>query len=184
MPYTPEQIEQFLDTVVEKVRIRTRFDRFDDLVGDIVSKPGRSEVVAAIYDAIGEINSYEPATGFTIEDFMGQPDTRWHRVLYLGASVNFIRTLVFDWTANGFGPQVEDLQIENKLPDYQTLLSTLEEQFKDLLEKLKTSALKLVRSSSFATTQDSRIFRQNCTQYSGTMVTRIMRSYNTGRYRP
>ena len=181
---TREEVELFLDSLVEKIRIRTRYDRFDELVGDIVSKPGRDEIVAAIYDAIGEINSYEPATSFTIEGFMTQSDTRWHRVLMLGASANFIRTLVFDWTANGFSPQVEDLQIENKLSDYKDLLASLEEQFKDLLEKLKTSALKLVRTSSFATTKDSRLYGSSCTSYSSTIVSRYSKSFNVGRYRP
>ena len=176
---TREEVELFLDSLVEKIRIRTRYDRFDELVGDIVSKPGRDEIVAAIYDAVGEINSYEPATSFTIEGFMTQSDTRWHRVLMLGASVNFIRTLVFDWTANGFGPQVEDLQIENKLSDYKDLLNSL-----DLLEKLKTSALKLVRTSSFATTKDSRLYGSSCTSYSSTIISRYSKSFNVGRYRP
>ena len=184
MPRTKEEIEKFLDKLVEDIRVRTRYDRFDDLVGDIVKKPGRDEIVAAIYDAIGEINSYEPATTFDIETYIDSSDTRWKRILLLCASANFIRTLLFDWTANGFGPQIEDLQIENKLPDYQALLSTLEDQFTDLLDKLKHSALRFVRTSSFATTKEGRIMSWNISKYSSTMVYRYYRSGNTGRYRP
>ena len=70
-------VKDFINQLVEKIKIRTRFDTFDNLVGDIVNKPTDKEVIAAIYDGLDDINSYEPETRYTILDLYHNTDTRW-----------------------------------------------------------------------------------------------------------
>ena len=172
-----ELIKKFIDDQVEKVKIRTRYELFDNLVGDIVHKPSRDEIVAAIFDGLSDINSYEPQTMLTITDIATSVDVRWARLLTIAASRNFVLTLIFDWTANGLAPQIEDLSIENKLPDWKDLYSTLDELFKEQVEKLKGTALKYVRGTVFGTTTKTRILGQ--IGYSASLR-RVVNAYASG----
>lgn len=174
-------VKDFINQLVEKIKIRTRFDTFNNLVGDIVSKPTDKEVIAAIYDGLDDINSYEPETRYTILDLYHNTDTRWERLLYVAASKNFINTLLFDWTANGISPQIEDLSIESKLGDFKDLHSQLDEQFKELIEKLKTTALKVNRLSKFGTSV--KTMQSAIRPYGSNLANRYYKTINTGRGR-
>lgn len=179
MPKNKAELKKFLDTLVEEVKVRTRFELFNDLVGDIVKKPDYDEIVAAIYDGLGDINSREPATKYSIEFIMNNPDTRWKKALMLVSSRNVIQSLIFDWTANGMSAQIEDLSIENKLDDYHRLYEILTNQFDDLIDKLKHSALRYYRTAIFSTNNNymTRTYR---TTTSTTMIKRYIKSTNIG----
>jgi len=145
-------IEEYLKTIRSEVYKRSRFNELDTLI-DI---PNDDEIDAAIYDSLDDINSTEPASDFTIESIMSNSDTRWKRLLYLGASKGVVQTLLFDWTAHGIDVDLGDgVAVSSKLPDYQSLFQLLDEQFDKLLDKLKASSSKLSRVSHFNTKKNN-----------------------------
>lgn len=141
-------------TPAEMAAIRSEVEkrsRFSQILS-LVEPPEDDELDAAIYDALDDINSLEPSTNYSLENIIGSTDTRWKRLLYLGAAHNAVGMLLKDWTANGIDVDLGDgVALASKLSDYQTLHSDLKDEFDDKLEKLKTAALKISRVSHFST---------------------------------
>ncbi|HEC63792.1 MAG TPA: hypothetical protein ENI23_00695 [bacterium] len=133
-----------MDTKYRLICIETVLDR----------PPDEDEKSAALFDALQDINSAPPQTFFSMENIAGSvesnvwsipSDTRWLRLLLLGAARSMAQTLIWDWTANGFIANIDDFEIESKLSDFQALESQLSERFNEILEKLKETSQKFVK---------------------------------------
>lgn len=141
-------IEETLEAIRREVDKRTRISKIDNMI----DPPCKEEVDAAIYDAVADINAYEPRTDFTVASIGADPDKRWFRAVTLGAARNTIQTLLLDWTAQGISVDLGDgVSLESRLGDYQTLESTLTERFDDLVTKLKASTERHTNVRTFRT---------------------------------
>ncbi len=133
-----------------QIHKRTRFPEIES----VIEPPENDEIDAAIFDAVDDINSLEPETSHSLDSILEMSDTRWKRLVILGASANVIRMILFDWTANGIDIDLGDgVQLSTKVGEYESLLSNLREEFDDKLEKLKTAALKISKVRTFTTSQ-------------------------------
>lgn len=143
-----------IEDLIQEVKLKARFDNIDD----IVDLPSDDEIKAALFDTLDDINSLEPETNFLMRDILEMDDTRWKRVLTLGAAANTVQTLVFDWTHNGFEADLNNgVNVTNRLSDYQSLLQSLKDEFDQRLEKLKAASQRFSIVRHFATTASSTI---------------------------
>ena len=120
-------------------------------IEDVVDKIRDEEIEAAMLDAIDEINLFEPATTFTIEHIL-ENDVRLKALFYLGAAKNLVKLMVYDFTANGVDLDLGDgVALQNRLGDYQSLLSIVNDEFDKRLERFKSSSVKLYKINAFST---------------------------------
>lgn len=120
----------------------------------LIEPPESFEIDAAIFDALDDINSWEPNTRYTLEWVVDNSDTRWLRALYEGAAYRIVDLLVKDWTANGIDVDLGDgVALSSKLSDYSSLRDSLKSSFEEGIERLKTTVLKTSRVKTFSTRQ-------------------------------
>lgn len=153
-----------ISAILAEVEKRTRFSE----ILSLVSPPDEDELTAAVFDSVDDINSFEPSTTYTLDWIMDNQDTRWKRLVYLGAAHNAVRMLLADWTANGIDVDLGDgVALASKLSDYQALESSLKEEFNEKIERLKTAALKFssVRHFSTSKTMGSTTFSSRANRY-------------------
>jgi hypothetical protein len=132
-------IEEIYEAAIKEIDRRYRFPAFDDLING----PTDMEKQVAMEDAVGDINAYAPVTTFTLEGiFNGKADVRLKNLVYLGTARNVIRTLLFDWTANGVSATVEEFTFEDRKDRYEQLLTTIDGQFDKLVSGWKESSQK------------------------------------------
>lgn len=135
-------IDELFDAVMAEVDARFRFK----LVDNLLRPPTTMEKQVAIFDALAEINSYPPETLYKLENVISSDgDPRVKSLLYLGTARNVCRTLLMDWTANGFNLQVEEFNVEDRRDRYEQLMSTLTQQFESQLQQYKTSTGKFIK---------------------------------------
>ena len=134
-----------MDEAVKQVILRGRFDRDENLLR---SAPTEDEVKAAILDALDEINMAPPETCFTFEWVCNNGlDPRWYSLMILCACRNIVKTIVAHWAHEGEDVTIGDLNAHNRLSDYQALYDTLNTEFNEKLEKLKTASQKYVKGA-------------------------------------
>lgn len=132
-----------LAEAIEAVKGRTRFPIMENILEAITD----DEIGYAVLDALDEINSFEPETKFTLVDVWTQEDTRWKRLLLLGANKNSILTLLNDWTQRGFDVDIANGEIrqEDRRERINDLYSTLNDRFDDLLDRLKRTSQRFAK---------------------------------------
>ncbi len=124
-----------LENVVSEVSTRYRFLEINNLI----PAPRSLEMQAAVLDALGQINLAPPETSLSLETVLEGEDPRWKVLLYLGTAKNILRTLIFDYTANGFSQSFGEISVENRLSDYQSLHDSIQQEFDDRLTNFKDS---------------------------------------------
>lgn len=136
---TPEEI--YAAAIAE---IQARF-RFDD-AQTLITVPTELEKKVAIMDALAELNSFPPETSYTL-DVLGGPNADPHlqSLVYLGTAKNILQMLLVDWTQNGFSMNVDEFNVEDRLPRYDSLYNLINGQFNDRIEKFKIATQKHVR---------------------------------------
>ena len=136
-------LTEALAEAVIQVKARTRYP----LMENILEAIDDSEIEVALLDALDEINSYAPQTQFKFVDVWTQEDTRWKRMLLLGANKNSILTLLNDWTQRGFDVNIANGEIsqDDRREKINELYSTLQEQFDNVLQRLKETSQKVSR---------------------------------------
>lgn len=141
-------INELLEEIRKAVHTRTRLGVIDNMI----DPPTSREMDAAIYDAVSDINSYAPATSFTVESIGTDPDSRWFRALTLGAARNTLATLLVDWVSHGISVDLGDgVALESRKGDYETLEASLAEQFDTLVLRLKESSCNVSQVRHFRT---------------------------------
>jgi len=143
MPQLSEQeLTELYAAAITEVDARFRLPGIDNLL----TAPTTLEKQVAIFDALAEINSAPPETQYLLENVLAfDGDPRVKSLLYLGTGKNIIRTLLADWTANGFTLNLEEFNIEDRLSRYESLLSLIQTQFTDQLTNYKTATGKFVK---------------------------------------
>lgn len=134
------------DVLKEAIFKRYRFDKIDNMLPTTESL----EVEAAIADAVEDINAFPPETSYTFDWIYEGNDPRWRRMLYIAAAKNICEMLLADWAANGFDAQIDDLNVNTKIGDYQTLYTTLDEQWNKKMEQLKGTSQKSIQGITAA----------------------------------
>lgn len=140
---TEEQAEQYF---VQEMRRRYRLDKYYNMVDNLDDM----EILDAIYDALQEINEYQPITNYTLLHLLPKTQ-RYRRTLLYGAGAFAILTLMSEWSANGMSVAIEDLSFDNKLSELSEYQQKLYEQFTDSLERLKQRDRWAVSQSRFST---------------------------------
>jgi hypothetical protein len=113
-----------------------------ELMTDLVGKLSDDEIKQAIKSTVGEINSKVPVTNYTLDEMMNL-GSAWEYLVLLGSSKNSIRTLIFNWTSEGVSIQDEIASVDSKLGDYNSLYSTMYEEFSSAFSNnFKQSALR------------------------------------------
>lgn len=135
---------------VQEVKRRMRFGAYDNMINPL----NNQEIEDAVYDALEEINNVPPITRFTPLTFI-QNKRRYRRVVITCAAKFAVLTLISEWTANGLNVGVEDLSVDNKIGDFQSLLSTLNDEYKEQLQQMKQYDRLYVTSTTFSTGKTS-----------------------------
>lgn len=138
---------EILVSILGELEERYRFSMNDNLLDN---KPTDDEIKAAIWDAMGEINSAPPATDFDLKTMYDEhkDGNPWRTILYFGSAKNIIRLLMNHWNAEGFNANLGDLQAESKFGDFSSLYGTLDTEFNERLEKLKKSTQRHIKGIS------------------------------------
>ncbi len=148
MAIDQEKLKKILEEIRGDVDRRTRITQIDNFI----NPPTVKEVDAAIFDALQDINSFEPMTSFSIEGIHADADGRWYRALTLGSAKNIVQMLIFDWTAHGMDVDLGDgVALASRLSDYESLRSALSDEFVALVERLKASTQRHVNLQHFHT---------------------------------
>ena len=79
--------ENQMEELRGQIHKRTRFREIES----VIEPPENDEIDAAIFDAVDDINSLEPETTYTLDQILELTDTRWKRLVFLGACSNVIR---------------------------------------------------------------------------------------------
>lgn len=140
---TDEQAELFFIGEIDR---RYRFQQYDNMM----ERLNQEEKLDAIYDAIEEINETTPQSSYTLLQ-MATLGSRYRRLLIIGAARNCIMTLISIFTSDGIDVSVEDLSMPNKLGDFTSLHSMLNEQFQERLKELKAYDRLTIKTSQFPT---------------------------------
>lgn len=138
--------EMALEFFYLEVCRRYRFLQYENALENL----DKEEIYDAITDALEEINEYPPRSQRTLLDFV-KLGIRYRRLLIMGAARNAVSTLVSIWTSNGIDVSVEDLSVSSKLGDFQSLLSTLTEQFEKALTEMKQKDKLCITSFTYST---------------------------------
>ncbi len=153
MATDPEVMKKILEEIREDMDKRSRIS----LIDNFINPPTAKEVDSAIFDAVQDINAFEPMTSFTIEGIHGDVDGRWYRAMTLAASRNVVTMLLHDWTAHGISVDLGDgVALETKLGDYTSLHGLLSDEFEKLVERLKDSTQRAVKVTHFQTSRKDR----------------------------
>lgn len=128
--------------ILHEIELRWRFSKANNL---LKNPPTPQETWAAMYDARDDINSFEPQTSFGLLDIYNSPDFRWRNLLYFGTGRHLIRTIMVHWAAEGFDASAGDLNLPDRLPNYEGLYGTFTDEFNTLLERLKLTSQRFVR---------------------------------------
>lgn len=126
-------------------------NRLDEKFHMNILDPVDDQVIKwAILDARDDINSYIPQTFYSLDFMWNGPDSRWKRLLLLGASKNVYYTLVSDWTQRGFEVDIAggELRQADRTDSIKSLWADLDNQFERYLERLKTTSQKFSKGSS------------------------------------
>lgn len=140
---TDEDAEAFF---ISEVARRYRFFSYLNALENL----RRDEVLDALYDALEEINETTPQSDYSLLKLVTRGQ-RYRRVLILGAAKYCVITLISHWTSDGIDVTVEDLSVSSKLGDFQSLLSTITDQFTEKLKELKAYDRLAIRTSQFST---------------------------------
>lgn len=140
---TTEQAESFF---IAEVRRRFRFNLYDNMIDPLENV----EIEDAIYDALEEINQTPPFTSYTLMQLV-QRGSRYRRVLILGAAKYCLLNLGSIWAANGINVSIEDLSVDNKTSDMNSLYTTVAEQYQEALTQMKEYDRLAVSQSTFST---------------------------------
>lgn len=162
---TTEQAELFF--VYELAR-RYRFFKYFNALENL----NKEEIIDALYDALEEINEMTPQSDYTLLKLVSR-GRRYRRVLILGAAKYCVITLISHWTSDGIDVTVEDLSVSSKLSDFQSLLSTISDQFTERLKELKAYDRLTIKTSTFST--GARRFA------TASVTTRVGRLVSSGR---
>jgi len=150
-------VQEILDSFIDEIKKRGRFSTIE---GYVVT-PSDSEITSAIYDTLDDINSFPPQTGYELSSIYENHDTRWKRLVIYGAVANVLSILVVDWVDKGIDADINDMSIQSKKSDYESLRDHYIEQFNDKLEKLKKSSQKFVKRGTYSTRVRSVSSRYN-----------------------
>jgi hypothetical protein len=133
------QAEAIIEAIAE-TKNRFRYPLMENVLEAITDE----EIEYALLDSLDEINSMGPQTHFTFLDVWTGADTRWKRILLLGANKNSLLTLLNDWTQRGFDLNIANGEIvqDDRREKINELYGTLVERFDDLLTKLKETSQK------------------------------------------
>lgn len=145
-PDSIETISQAETFFYNEVCRRYRFNMYENALENLT----KDEIIDAIYDSLEEINETTPQTDYTLLSLV-QRGRRYRRLMIIGAGKYSIITLISHWSSNGIDVQVEDLSLSSKLGDFQSLLSTLQEQFAEKLKELKAYDRLAIKQSAFST---------------------------------
>lgn len=144
-----------LDEMVKRTLLRFRFDKADNFLS---APPLPEELQAAVLDGVSDINSFEPETSFTFEQFCTGIDPRWAVLLYFAAGKNLANLLYSHWIGEGQDASLGDLHAPDRTPNYETLLSKLTEEFDKRVERLKKASQKFIRGISGVTPGTSILY--------------------------
>lgn len=133
--------------IVSEVQKRWHFAQTDNILNYI---PDCTDLEAAVWDGVDDINDFTPNTTFSVSQIFDNVDTRWKSLLYLASAKNIVQMLLNLWTQNGFDAVIGELNAPSKLGDYQSLYSTLVEEFDKKADRLKRTSQKFVRGISSA----------------------------------
>lgn len=140
---TEEQAELFF---IKEIDRRYRFQQYETMV----ERLNADEKLDAIYDALEEINETTPQSSYTLQQ-MATLGHRYRRLLIIGAARNCVMTLISIFTSDGIDVSVEDLSMPNKLGDFTSLHSMLNEQFQEKMKELKAYDRLTIKTSTFPT---------------------------------
>lgn len=143
----PTPLELAIAALIVEVKKRCRFSYFDTLV----PTPSDDEITAALYDTQDDINSFPPETASDLLSTYGNVDTRWKRLLILGACVYSLDYMIAEFTANGVDIQAGEFALPNKTGELQGLRESMFTLFTTQLEKLKQSSQKFCHYRNYAT---------------------------------
>jgi hypothetical protein len=139
---TAEELATLYQDAIDEIDRRYRFKA----LMNVITPPTVLEKEAAVVDAIAEFNSYPPETSLLPEHVLGvDADPRIKTIIYLGAARNIARTLLMDWVGNAYSVQIEEFSVESKKDDYDSLMTTLTQQFENQLQQFKTATGKFIR---------------------------------------
>lgn len=147
---TEEQAIVFFQS--ELVR-RYRFFRYDNMIDNLTN----DELEDAIYDALEIINQTPPIWSRGLLDFVAL-GRRYRRLLLHGAAYYALMTLWSEWSANGMNITIEDLGVDNKTGDIQTLMDAQWNIFQEMLKEMKEFDRQAIKVSHFNTGLYSRSF--------------------------
>jgi len=141
--------DEIKEDVIKIINTMTRFPIMDNLIDN----PTPEEIERAMLDGVEDINNFKPVTDYDVETLYNK-GSRWRRVFHLATEINIYRTLVKDWVANGLDASIEEFNLPNKLPDYQSLLADLEQKFENSVNALKAGK-PVVRLGHYRTNNSS-----------------------------
>lgn len=130
--------EEILELLRADVNKRIRFVDFDMMV----PVPTEDELDCALFDALDDINTEPPQTFFSLETVYTSTDTRWKRLLCMGAIYIVLDTMITELTANGLDVQIAEFTVSGKMGELAELRNYYKERFLEQAAKLK-------RTSSF-----------------------------------
>lgn len=129
------------ENLIKQIKMSCRTETVD-LMTDLVGKLSDDEIKQSIKSTVGEINCKVPVTNYSLDELVAMGSS-WEYLLLIGASKNAIRTLIFNWTSEGITIQDDIASVESKLNDYNSLYSTLYEEFSSSFTNgFKQSALR------------------------------------------
>lgn len=130
---------------------RYRFFRYDNMIDNLTT----DELEDALYDALEIINQTPPIWSGGLLDYV-KLGRRYRRLLLHGAAYYALMTLWSEWSANGMNISIEDLAVDNKTGDIQTLMDAQWNVFQELLKEMKEYDRMALKVSTFSTGLYSR----------------------------
>lgn len=131
------------DDLIAEVRATYRLDDMDMLI----PRPKDSELMFAAEDAVADINLVPPLTNYPIKRAVD--DANFRSLVRLGTFRRILRTIIADLTANSFSQQVNEFQLEDRLPEFQALFERVSQDFQDTIGPYKEAQAVYVRAAKY-----------------------------------